>query len=138
MHFIRTLSPKNGVNVLLGEPKKAIRSMVVPIFVALIVVQLNNFVDNIWCSSLGVEAVSAVSLVSTLYFFFPSTGAGIGLGLNVSISNAIGAGDRKRADECASQVFALTAITATLLIPILLLSMDPLIDLIGGTEIKDL
>ena len=34
MHFIRTLSPKNGVNVLLGEPKKAIRSMVVPIFVA--------------------------------------------------------------------------------------------------------
>ena len=89
-------------------------------------VQLNNFVDNIWCSSLGVEAASAVSLVSTLYFFFPSTGAGIGLGMNVSISNAIGAGDRKRADECASQVFALTAITATLLIPILLLSMGPL------------
>lgn len=138
MHLSRTLSPENGVNVLLGEPKKAMRSMVVPIFVALIVVQLNNFVDNIWCSSLGVEAVSAVSLVSTLYFFFPSTGAGIGLGLNVSISNAIGAGDRKRADECASQVFALTAIIATLLIPILLLSMDPLIDLIGGTEIKDL
>jgi len=95
-------------------------------------------VDNIWCSSLGVEAVSAVSLVSTLYFFFPSTGAGIGLGLNVTISNALGANDKARADESASQIIALTTVISVMLIPVLLLSMDPLIDLIGGTEIKDL
>ncbi|MBO4568960.1 MAG: polysaccharide biosynthesis C-terminal domain-containing protein [Candidatus Methanomethylophilaceae archaeon] len=127
-----------GVETLLEEPKAAIRKMAVPIFVALLVVQFNNFVDNIWCSSLGVEAVSAVSLVSTLYFFFPSAGAGIGLGLNVTISNCIGAGDSKGASDRASQTFVLIAILMTSMIPFLLFCMDPLIDLIGGTSIKGL
>ncbi len=138
MLFHAAHTSTDGVDILLGEPKEAIRKMVVPIFVALIVVQLNNFVDNIWCSSLGVEAVSAVSLVSTLYFFFPSAGAGLGLGLNVTISNAIGAGNDKGASDRASQMFALTAIVVASLIPLLLFCMDPLIDLIGGASIKGL
>ena len=138
MHHIHPTSSSESVDVLLGNPKKAIRYMVIPVFVALLVAQLNNFVDNIWCSSLGVEAVSAVSLVSTLYFFFPSTGAGIGVGLNVTISNLLGAGDRESAGDRATQVFALTALASVAIIPLLFFSMDALIDLIGGSEIKDL
>jgi len=138
MFNLRIPASTTNVEVLLGEPKKAVRYMVLPVFVALIVAQLNNFIDNIWCSSLGVEAVSAVSLVATLYFFFPSTGAGIGIGLNVTISNMLGAGDREGAGERSTEMVALVALVCVAIIPILLFSMDGLIDIIGGSEIKDL
>jgi len=138
MHHIHPAPPIVDVEALLGEPKRAIRYMVVPVLVALIVAQLNNFVDKIWCSSLGVDAVSAIALVSTLYFFFPTTGAGIGVGLNVTISNLLGAGDREGAGDRTSQIFALTAIISVAIIPVLFVSMDFLIDLIGGSEIKEL
>ena len=138
MHHIHPAPPIVNVEALLGEPKKAIHYMVIPVLVALIVAQLNNFVDKMWCSSLGVDAISAIALVSSLYFFFPTTGAGIGVGLNVTISNLLGAGDREGAGDRTSQIFALTAIVSIAIIPILFLSMDFLIDLIGGSEIKEL
>jgi putative MATE family efflux protein len=138
MYHIHPTDSSASLDILLGNPKKAILYMVIPVFMALLVAQLNNFVDNIWCSSLGVEAVSAVSLVSTLYFFFPTTGAAIGVGLNVTISNLLGAADKESAGDRATQTLALVALISVAIIPILFLSMDSLIDLIGGSEIRDL
>ena len=81
------------VEVMLGEPHKAVLSMFMPVFIALMIGQINVFVDTVWCSSLGVDAMSAISTVSSIYFVLVGIGNGIGIGVNVAISRRIGAGD---------------------------------------------
>ncbi len=124
-----------SVKTMLGEPRKAVLSMVVPVFIALLVGYLNTFVDSIWCSSLGVNALSAINLVSSLYFVIVGIGNGVGVGLNVSISRRIGAGDRSGAEKCASQTILAMIILSLPLIPILYFAMDPLVSVLGGSSI---
>ncbi len=129
------MAANKDVETLLGEPKKAILSMVMPILIAMIVGQVNSFVDSMWCSSLGVNALSAISLVSSLYFLILGVGNGIGVGINVSISRKIGAGDVEGAQQYLAQVFVLMLIISIPLIPVLLLVSDPLVVFLGGSEI---
>lgn len=109
--------------------------MVVPVFIALLVGYLNTFVDSIWCSSLGVNALSAINLVSSLYFVIVGIGNGVGVGLNVAISRHIGAGDKAGAEKCASQTILAMIFLSLPLVPILYLAMDPLVSVLGGSGI---
>ena len=130
-----------GVQTMLGEPRRAVLSMVVPVFIALLIGYLNTLVDSVWCSSLGVNALSAINLVSSLYFVVVGIGNGVGVGLNVAISRRIGAGDKVGAEKCASQTFLVMILFSLPLIPILYFAMGPLISVLGGdsimTEAKD-
>ena len=54
-----------GVETLLGDPKKAILKLAMPMIVAMSVNTIYNLVDAIWVSGLGADALSAVG------FFFP-------------------------------------------------------------------
>ncbi len=129
------MSAEKDVEVMLGDPRKAILSMVIPIVIAFLIGQINMFVDTMWCSSLGVNAVSAISLVSSLYFLVMGIGNGIGVGLNVVISRFIGAGDRESGEERLAQITVLMTIIGIVLTPILVYLMDPIVILIGGEEI---
>jgi putative MATE family efflux protein len=131
------VAENKDVKVLLGDPKKAILSMVVPTIVALLIGQINLFVDTTWCSSLGVNALSGINLVSSFYYLMLGVGNGIGIGLNVAISRLIGAGDRESASKRLSQIFVLMIAIAIPLTPLMLLIMDPAIILIGGEEIEE-
>lgn len=119
----------------MGEPKKAILSMVIPISISFLIGQINMFVDSMWCSSLGVNALSAISLVSSLFFLILGIGNGIGVGLNVSISRLIGAGDKAGAESRFAQIFVLMFAVSLPLIPALLFLMEPIVLLLGGSEI---
>ena len=44
---------KTDLQVLLGDPKKAILGMFLPFFIAFAVVEVNQFVDTYWVSGLG-------------------------------------------------------------------------------------
>lgn len=126
-----------SVEVMLGEPHKAILSLAVPVFVSLVVSQVNIFVDNMWCSSLGIDALSAINLVSSLFFIIISIGNGIGVGINVAISRRIGAGDREGAEKCVAQTMTVMFFASLILIPVLYLTMEPFILIMGGEEIME-
>lgn len=126
---------KKDVDLMLGEPRKAIRSMAVPVMIALLISQINTFVDSVWCSSLGVDALSAINLVSSVYFIVIGIGNGIGVGLNVAISRRIGEGDREGAERCVYQTIFVMSLVSLPLIPVLLLAMEPLIIALGGSDI---
>ncbi len=128
---------KKNIQILTGEPKKAIKSLVVPILISIIVGQVNMFVDTIWCSGLGINALSAISLVASLYFLVVGIGNGIGIGASVAISRCIGANDREGASSRAVQTIVLMVLVSVCLIPILLLSMGPIISIMGGGAIMD-
>ena len=56
-----------GVKTLLGEPKKAIIKLAVPMIVAMSTYTIYNVVDAIWVSGLGPNALAAIG------FLTPST-----------------------------------------------------------------
>ena len=127
----------NHVEVMLGEPHKAVLSMFVPVFIALMIAQINIFVDTVWCSSLGIDAMSAISTVSSIYFIIVGIGNGIGIGVNVAISRRIGAGDFEGASKCASQTIIAMVLISLPIIPILYLTFDTLITGMGAGDVLE-
>lgn len=90
-----------GVKVLLGEPKKAIIKLALPMIAAMFVQTLYNFVDAIWVSGLGADALSAVGFFFPFFFMAMAIATGLGLGGGSAIARRIGANDKAGADSVA-------------------------------------
>lgn len=122
------------VRVLLGNPKKAILAMAIPITIATIAQTANNLIDSIWVAGLGSDALAAVGLVFPLFFIMIGIGNGIGIGASAAISRRIGKGDKIGADKAAGQAVLLTAIASVLMAVILLLIQKPLLLALGAGD----
>lgn len=101
-----------GVQTLLGNPKKAIIKLSLPMIVAMSVHTLYNFVDGLWVAGLGPDALSAVGFFFPFFFLIMAISAGIGVGGSSAVSRMIGAKDKKRADDVASHTVALMGISS--------------------------
>ncbi len=60
---------------------------------ALLVVQVNALVDRAWCSGLGIDALSVVSLCTPLCAVITGLGTGLGVGATAVVSRYIGTRD---------------------------------------------
>ena len=110
-----------NVKLLLGDPKKAIVKLAIPIMIGGMVQTLYNFVDGIWVSGLGADSLAAVGIFMPFMMILSSIAMGIGVGGSSAISRAIGAKDRKRASNVAEH----TLITGTLIGSIIAFSLLP-------------
>ena len=127
----------DGVETLLGEPRKALRSVAWPILVSLLVTQFITLADSIWCSGLGVDALSSISFFSPIYWMIAGIGTGMGIGLAALISYAIGSSDRDRASHYLTQGMGfMTVLSFACIVPLLLL-VEPVLGFMGGSEIMD-
>ncbi|WP_400210321.1 MATE family efflux transporter [Candidatus Methanarcanum hacksteinii] len=124
------------LEVMLGDPKKAIKSMMVPLIVSYLVVQLNIFADMSWCSGLGSNASSAVSSIFPIYWIISGFGIGIGVGASTSIARYLGRDDKASADSVATQTMVLAILFGVVVTPTLLLAMDPMITWMGIGDIR--
>jgi len=88
---------KKNVKLLLGDPKKAIIKLSIPIIIGSMVQTLYNFVDGIWVAGLGQSSLAAVGLFMPFMMILSSLAMGIGVGGSSAISRAIGARNRERA-----------------------------------------
>ena len=95
------------VDMLLGDPKKAIVAMSLPIIASLVVAELNAIVDRAWCSGMGVEALAAISVIRPIYCVYVGLGSGLGVGVAAVISRYIGAGNPEKASSSAVQAVLL-------------------------------
>ncbi|MDD7424580.1 MAG: MATE family efflux transporter, partial [Candidatus Methanomethylophilaceae archaeon] len=68
------------VETLLGNPKKAMMAMAIPVIVAMVVQNANNLIDTVWVAGLGTNALAAVGFAFPLFFIIISIGNGIGVG----------------------------------------------------------
>ena len=55
------------VDNLLSDPRKALLSMSLPLLIAILVENLQTFIDGMWCSGLGTASLSAISISSCIY-----------------------------------------------------------------------
>ncbi|MFA9454720.1 MAG: MATE family efflux transporter, partial [Candidatus Aminicenantaceae bacterium] len=101
-----------GVQTLLGNPKKAIIKLSIPMMVAMSVHTLYSFVDGLWVSGLGPDALAAVGFTFPFFFMLMALSAGLGVGGSSAISRMIGAKNKKGADDVASHSMVLMLITS--------------------------
>lgn len=131
------MADERSIDVLLGDPKKALRGMLLPFIVSYMVVQVNLIADTMWCSGLGAEASSAVSSMAPLVWIISDIGTGLGVGASVAIARSIGKDDRERASRLCSQMVALSLFVSLLVTVILSFVLRPGIHLIGANDVEE-
>ncbi len=128
-------NPERDTERMLGDPKKAIFSTVLPFLISIVVGQVNMLADLAWCSGLGSDSVSAIQSVSPLYWVVFDVGLGIGLGCNVIIAHRIGFGDCAGAQRIVSQGTVLAVAIAVVLAPLVYLLISPMLSWMGAPEL---
>ena len=69
-----------GVKTLLGDPKKAIVKLSIPMIVAMSVQTIYSLIDTYWVSGLGADALAAMGFVFPFFFISMALSNGIGIG----------------------------------------------------------
>ncbi len=121
-----------GVKTLLGDPKKAIITLALPMIAAMSVQTLYNLVDAIWVSGLGADALAAIGFVFPFFFIAMALSNGLGIGAGSAVSRRIGARDKMGADNVAVHTLIMMAVIVVGFTLPLLVFAEPLFVLIGA------
>ena len=140
-------SKTKGVETLLGEPKKAVIKLAVPMIIAMSATTIYNFVDALWVSGFGQEfftsnnvvevgtgALAAVGYVWPFFMMLLSIAVGLGLGGGAAISRRIGAEDKKGADNVAIHSIIISLIVAFVFTVVLLIFSETIFYSISSEE----
>ncbi|MGE4576950.1 MAG: MATE family efflux transporter [Candidatus Methanomethylophilaceae archaeon] len=125
------------VEKLLGDPRRAIVLMMVPVIIAMTFQSLNSIINSVWVTGLGPSALAAVGLVFPVFFIILAVGNGIGVGASQTVALHIGMGDKQGADRSAAQAIVLTIIASLTIAAVLGVFLRPLLMLMGGGNIID-
>jgi len=101
-----------GVETLLGDPKKGIITLALPMIAAMSVQTIYNLVDAIWVSGLGADALAGIGFVFPFFFMAMALSNGLGVGTGSAISRRIGARDKKGADNVAVHTIIIMVLLA--------------------------
>lgn len=123
-----------GLKALLGDPKKAILTLSLPMIVAMVVQTLYNLINRIWVSGLGTDAAAAVGFAFPLLFMGTALATGLGVGGGSAISRKIGAKDKKGGDIAAVHTLILMVIVALAYAIPLFVFADDIFRLIGAGQ----
>lgn len=126
-----------GVETLLGNPRKAVLSMSIPLMIALIAQSANNLIDAVWVAGLGTDALAAVGFVFPLFFIMIGIGNGIGIGASSAIARHIGRGDKDGVDSTATQSVVLVVIGGIVITVIMLLFQRDILTALGAGKTID-
>jgi len=140
-----------GVKTLLGDPKKAVIKLAVPMIIAMSAHTIYNLVDAIWVSGfgqdiftsdkiveVGTSALAAVGYAMPFYMMLMAISIGLGIGGGSAISRRIGAKDKKGADNCAIHSIIISLIVAIIFTIILFTFADKIFISIGAAEIANM
>ncbi|MBO4763303.1 MAG: MATE family efflux transporter, partial [Candidatus Methanomethylophilaceae archaeon] len=127
----------DGVGLLLGNQRKGIVAIAIPLAVALLFQNLNNIVDSLWVSDLGGSAMAALGIVYPLYCVQLAIGNGLGIGVSAAIARHIGMKDRKGAEKAAAQGLVVSVQVSLIFTPLLVIVAPYLFPLMGAEEIAD-
>ena len=121
-----------GVNLLRGNPKEAIKKLAWPLMLTMIVISLYNIIDSFWIAGLGVDQLAAIGFVIPLEYLIISIGTSLGAGITSVVSKYIGEKNDKMADNAAIHSILLTIFTSILVTIIFTVFARELIICMGG------
>ena len=136
-----------GVKTLLGEPKKAVLKLAIPMIIAMSATTIYNLVDALWVSGFGADffsaadvaevgtvALAAVGFVLPFFMMIMAISTGLGVGGGSAISRRIGAKDKEGADNVAIHTMIITMLVAIVFTLALFFFADRIFVSIGTTE----
>lgn len=108
-----------GVRTLMGDPRKAILKLGMPMMLAMSVQTVYNLVDTFWVSGLGADALAAIGFVFPFFMAMIALSTGLGLGGGSAISRKLGARDKGAADNVAvHSMFLMLVFTVLFTVPL--------------------
>lgn len=123
-----------GVETLLGNPRKAVLAMSVPLIIAMIAQSANNLIDAVWVAGLGPDALAAVGFVFPLFFILIGVGNGIGIGASSAIARHIGRDDKASVDRVAMQSIVMIIIGGAVGTALMLVFQRDILVLLGSGQ----
>jgi putative MATE family efflux protein len=121
-------------NVLFDN--RALFLLLVPIIVEQLLNSFMGMVDTMMVSTVGSEAISAVSLVDSLNNLVIQVFSAMATGASIICSQYIGSGDEKQSNKAARQVVLTVAVISVALMVICLIGRERLLRFIFG-EVED-
>ena len=127
-----------GVKTLLGDPKKAIIKLSIPMIIVLSLLTLYYVVDAFWVAGLGSNAIAATGFVFPFFYLLMAMSTGLGVGAGAAISNRIGAKNPKSANNIVSHVIILMFILSIISTFILYIFAEDILLIVGAGSTIDL
>jgi len=124
----------SNVDVMLGNPKKALLKMSVPLIVSLLISSFYNLIDAAWVSGLGADALAGVGFFTPIFMVLVGFGNGLGAGASFAISKYIGEGDKIKADNASVHSILLDILVSIMLTIILLVFLTPILNVMGAGQ----
>jgi len=124
-----------GVKILLGNPKKAILKLSVPIMIGMLVQAVYNLTDGIWVAGLGTDALASIGLFFPFFMVIVALGNGIGIGGSSAVSRRIGEGMKKRAENTALHTFVAAFVISILFSLLMFPFIGKIFNGLGGEKV---
>ena len=120
-----------SVDIMLGNPKKALINMSIPLIISLLISSLYNLIDAAWVSGLGADALAGVGFFTPIFMILVGFGNGLGAGAAFAISKYIGEENKPKADNASIHSILIDIAVSIIITLILLVSLVPILKAMG-------
>lgn len=123
-----------SVEIMLGNPKKALISMSIPLIISLLISSLYNLIDAAWVSGLGADALAGVGFFTPIFMILVGFGNGLGAGAAFAISKYIGEDNKSKADNASVHSILIDIIVSVVITVLLLILLVPILNAMGVSQ----
>ena len=123
-----------NIEMITGDPKKAIVKLAIPMMVSMLLIMLYNIADSIWVAGLGADALAAIGFITPLFMVLVGLGNGIGAGANSLIARFIGAKNYAQANNAALHGIVLSVIVSAIFTVLIEVFMVPILQFMGAGD----
>lgn len=127
-------SNDDSVKVMLGNPKKALLKMSIPLILSLLISSLYNLIDAAWVSGLGADALAGVGFFTPIFMILVGFGNGLGAGASFAISKYLGEKNKIKADNASIHSILIDIIFSIIITVILLILLNPILEVMGAGQ----
>ena len=129
------MEDNENIEILRGDPKKAIIKLAIPMIFALLLISLNNIIDRIWVAGLGTDVLAAIGFIAPIFMITVGIGTGLGAGSNSAISRYIGSKEKVNADNSALHSILIVGIVSVLIPLVILPFFDNIVVYMGAGSV---
>lgn len=128
------MSKSKNIEMITGDPKRAIRKLAWPMMVSMLLIMLYNLADSIWVAGLGADALAAIGFITPLFMVLIGLGNGIGAGANSLVARNIGAKNFDGANNAALHAVVLSIIVSVVFTILIEVFMVPILQFMGAGD----
>ena len=129
-----TKKKNKNIEMITGDPKRAIRKLSLPMMLSMLLITMYNLADSIWVAGLGADALAAIGFITPLFMVLVGLGGGIGAGANSLIARNIGGDNFDEANNAGLHAIFLSIVVSAIFTVIMIVAMRPILQVMGAGD----